>query len=41
MLTVFFFPFNLFLGYVYLSSILTNFTPPHWCQVTSLIIGSY
>lgn len=37
MLTVFFFPFNLFLGYVYLSSILTNFTPPHWCQIPELV----
>ena len=33
LLTVCFLPFNLLLGYVYLSSILINFTPPHWCKV--------
>ncbi|XP_023327758.1 solute carrier family 22 member 5 isoform X4 [Eurytemora carolleeae] len=36
-LTIFFFPFNLFLGYVYLSSILINFAPPHWCKVNELM----
>jgi len=35
-LTCFFFPFNLFLGYVYLSPILINFTPPHWCKIGRL-----
>ena len=32
-----FFPFNLFLGYVYLSSVLINYTPPHWCKVIFLL----
>lgn len=36
-LTLFFFPFNLFMGYVYLSSILINFAPPHWCKVDALM----
>jgi len=35
-LTLIFFPFNIFLGYVYLSPILTLFTPPHWCLVPEL-----
>ena len=30
MITGALFPFNLFLGYVYLSPILTLFAPPHW-----------
>jgi len=30
LLTLAFFPFNIFLGYVYLSPILTLFPPPHW-----------
>jgi len=37
LLMVIFFPFNLFLGYVYLSSILINYTPPHWCKVDALM----
>ena len=28
--------FNMFLGYVYYSPILTVFTPPHWCRVPQL-----
>jgi len=36
-LMFFFFPFNLFMGYVYLSSILINFAPPHWCKVDELM----
>ena len=28
--------FNMFLGYVYYSPILTVFTPPHWCRVSQL-----
>ena len=28
--------FNMFLGYVYYSPILTVFTPPHWCAVPQL-----
>ena len=35
-LTLIFFPFNIFLGYVSLSPILTLFTPPHWCLVPEL-----
>ena len=31
-----FFLFNMFLGYVYLSPILTLATPPHWCWVPEL-----
>ena len=30
--TLVFFLFNIFLGYVYLSPILTVFTPPHSCR---------
>jgi len=37
LLTVIFFPFNMFLGYVYLSPILVLFTPPHWCMVEELV----
>ena len=29
-ITFAFFPFNFFLGYIYLSPILTTFPPPHW-----------
>lgn len=36
LLTLIFFPFNIFLGYVLLSPILTLFTPPHWCLVPEL-----
>jgi len=36
-LMFFFFPFNLFMGYVYLSSILINFSPPHWCKIEELL----
>jgi len=36
MITGALFPFNLFLGYVYLSPILTLFAPPHWCNVPAL-----
>ena len=36
MLTLIFFPFNIFLGYVYLAPVLTLFTPPHWCMVPQL-----
>ena len=32
LITLGFFPFNFFLGYVYLSPILTMFPPPHWCS---------
>jgi len=35
--TCFFFPFNLSLAYVFLSSILINFTPSHWCKVEALM----
>ena len=35
-ITLGFFPFNFFLGYVYLSPILTLFPPPHWCAVPAL-----
>ena len=38
LLVIIFFPFNIFLGYVYLSPILTLFTPPHWCHVPELAI---
>ena len=34
--TLVFFLFNMFLGYVYYSPILTVFTPPHWCAVPDL-----
>ena len=34
--TLVFFLFNIFLGYVYLSPILTLYTPPHWCAVPEL-----
>ena len=37
LLVIIFFPFNIFLGYVYLSPILTLFTPPHWCLVPELM----
>ena len=37
LLVLIFFPFNIFLGYVYLSPILTVFTPPHWCKVPDLM----
>ena len=37
LLVIIFFPFNIFLGYVYLSPILTVFTPPHWCYVPDLM----
>ena len=36
MITLVFFLFNIFLGYVYLSPILTVYTPPHWCKVPEL-----
>ena len=36
LLVIMFFPFNVFLGYVYLSPILTIFTPPHFCHVPQL-----
>ena len=36
LITLIFFPFNIFLGYVLLSPILTLFTPPHWCLVPEL-----
>ena len=36
LVTLIYFPFNIFLGYVLLSPILTNFTPPHWCKVPEL-----
>ena len=32
-----FFPFNIFLGYVSHSPVLTLFTPPHWCKVPQLM----
>lgn len=37
LLVISFFPFNIFLGYIYLSPILTLFTPPHWCLVPELM----
>ena len=37
LLVIIFFPFNIFLGYVYLSPILTVFTPPHWCLIPDLM----
>jgi len=37
LLVIAFFPFNIFLGYVYLSPILTLFAPPHWCKVPELM----
>ena len=30
------FLFNMFLGYVYYSPIITLYTPPHWCAVPDL-----
>jgi len=36
MITLIFFPVNIFLGYVLLSPILTLFAPPHWCKVPDL-----
>ena len=36
MITLVNFLFNIFLGYVYLSPILTLYTPPHWCAVPEL-----
>jgi len=36
LLTLIFMPFNVFLGYTYLSPILTSYTPPHWCKVPAL-----
>ena len=35
-ITLVFLLFNIFLGYVYLSPILTLHTPPHWCVVPEL-----
>ena len=35
-ITLVFLLFNIFLGYVYLSPILTLHTPPHWCAVPEL-----
>ena len=37
MITGALFPFNLFLGYVYLSPILTLFAPPHWYVIITFI----
>ena len=37
LLVVIFFPFNIFLGYVYLSPILTLFTPPQSLTVWSTL----
>ena len=34
--TLVFFLFNMFLGYVYLSPIITLYTPPHSCRVPAL-----
>ena len=34
--TLVFFLFNVFLGYVYLSPIITLYTPPHSCRVPAL-----
>ena len=34
--TLVFFLFNIFLGYVYLSPILTVYTPPHFCNIPQL-----
>ena len=36
-LVIAFFPFSIFLGYIYLSPILTLFTPPHWCKIPELM----
>ena len=35
--TLVFFLFNIFLGYVYLSPIITLYTPPHFCKIPDLI----
>ena len=35
-ITLVFFLFNIFLGYVFLSPIITLYTPPHWCTVPDL-----
>lgn len=35
-ITAVFFLFNIFLGYVYLSPIITLYTPPHFCKVPQL-----
>ena len=34
--TFVFFLFNIFLGYVYLSPIITLYTPPHFCKIPQL-----
>ena len=34
--TLVFFLFNIFLGYVYLSPIITLYTPPHFCKIPQL-----
>ena len=36
MLTLIYFPFNIFLGYILLSPILTLYTPDHWCLIPEL-----
>ena len=36
MITIVNFLFNIFLGYVYLSPILTVYTPPHFCNIPQL-----
>ena len=36
MITLVNFLFNIFLGYVYLSPILTVYTPPHFCNIPQL-----
>ena len=35
--TLIFFLFTIFLGYVYLSPIITLYTPPHFCKIPQLI----
>ena len=35
-ITLVFFLFNIFLGYVFLSPIITLYTPPHWCHIPGL-----
>ena len=40
MITIVNFLFNIFLGYVYLSPILTVYTPPHWCKVPELVAAN-
>ena len=35
-ITLVFLLFNIFLGYVYLSPILTVYTPPHFCNIPQL-----